>query len=43
VAFEELESSSLTAISEEISKETRYRPVETNGADKAAAMIAELL
>jgi hypothetical protein len=44
VAFEELESQSLTAaISEEIGKERRYRPLETNGAEKAAAMNAELL
>ncbi len=31
------------AIAEEIGRPTRYRPVETDGADRAAALIAELL
>ena len=31
------------AIAEEIGRETRYRPVETDGAERAAGMIAELL
>ena len=31
------------AIAEEIGRETRYRPVETDGAARAAALIAELI
>ena len=31
------------AISEEIGRPASYEPVETDGADRAAAMIAELL
>jgi hypothetical protein len=31
------------AIAEEIGRPTRYEPVETDGADRAAALIAELL
>ena len=31
------------AIADEIGRETGYRPVETDGADRAAALLAELL
>jgi hypothetical protein len=32
-----------TAIAAEIGRQTEYRPVETDGANRAAALIAELL
>jgi hypothetical protein len=32
-----------TAIADEIGREVDYRPVETNGAERAAALIADLL
>jgi hypothetical protein len=32
-----------TAIAEEIGRATSYAPVETDGADRAAALIADLL